>query len=44
MLLLFSAARILLLVLLRRFKAKQPVDLAAAAAVTTHTIPVPQEA
>jgi hypothetical protein len=46
MLTFFSAAGILLLVLLRRFKAKQlrPADLAAAAAVTTHTIPVPQEA
>jgi EmrB/QacA subfamily drug resistance transporter len=45
MLTLFSAAGILLLVLLKRFKAKQPrpADLAAAAAVTTHTIPVPQE-
>jgi uncharacterized protein YdaU (DUF1376 family) len=45
MLTLFSAAGILLIVLMRRYKAKQPrpADLAAAAAVTTHTIPVPQE-
>ena len=44
MLALFSAAGILLIFLLRRFRAKQPrpADLAAAAAVTTHTIPVPE--
>ena len=41
---LFCAAGILLLALMRRYKARQPraVDLAAAAAVTTHTIPVPE--
>jgi EmrB/QacA subfamily drug resistance transporter len=41
---LFCAAGILLLVVMRRFKARQPrpVDLAAAAAITTHTIPVPE--
>jgi MFS family permease len=46
MLALFSAAGILLIVLLRRFKAREPrpADLAAAAAVTTHTIPVRQDA
>jgi EmrB/QacA subfamily drug resistance transporter len=40
---LFCAAGVLLLALMKRYKARQPrpVDLAAAAAVTTHTIPVP---
>jgi len=43
---LFSAAGILLILLLKRFRARppRPADLAAAAAVTTHTIPVPQDA
>jgi hypothetical protein len=38
---LMAAAGILLVVLLRRFRAREPraVDRAAAAAVTTHTIP-----
>jgi len=41
---LFCAAGILLLGVMRRFKVRQPrpVDRAAAAAVTTHTIPVPE--
>src|SRR5205085_10972846 len=43
---LFCAAGVLLLALMKRYKARQPrpVDLAAAAAVTTHTIPVPAAA
>jgi EmrB/QacA subfamily drug resistance transporter len=46
MLTLFSASGILLIVLLGRFRARKPqaADLAAAAAITTHTIPVPQDA
>jgi hypothetical protein len=45
MLTLFSAAGILLLFLMKRHRDRhpRPVDLAAAAAVTTHTIPVPRE-
>jgi EmrB/QacA subfamily drug resistance transporter len=44
MLTFFSAAGILLIVLLRRHRARKPraADLAAAAAVTTHTVPVPE--
>jgi hypothetical protein len=42
---LFSASGILLIVLLRRFRARRPqaADFAAATAVTKHTIPVPQD-
>jgi EmrB/QacA subfamily drug resistance transporter len=42
---LFCAAGVLLLGAMRRYKARspRPVDRAAAAAVTTHTIPVPAE-
>ena len=41
----FCAAGILLLAMMRRYKARRPrpADLAAAAAAPTHTIPVPQE-
>ena len=44
MLTLFSASGILLIVLLRRYSARKPraVDRAAAAAITTHTVPVPR--
>lgn len=45
MLTLFSAAGVFLIFLMKLYRDRslRPVDLAAAAAVTTHTIPVPQE-